>query len=358
MKKVVRGKGIKSIKKQHLTIGADPEFELLKRGRVVRAGNQFQGWRVGENIEIGVDGSGNELELRPRPAKTAQSFVANFKRCLKKFATEYKGYRITTEGNRFPLGGHIHIGWEGGYFWDEDFARLCEVLDDFVGKLTLDLSGAARKRTHYYGLGKIRRQSWGIEYRVPPALIFADPETLALVVKAVKGIVWKFILNKKLTYNNPPTQHDWYVVADIEKHQYEKLMNGIERLKDLVGERIDVCARWKVKPSTRKRFKPIVRFSDEWSDSIRAEVERELRRLRLRASVGVRLFGLSSSRGEVATINVRGLEKINHEMAYIDYNQMSVGLPYSFRKNGAHKEEILLALKRIIRKVANQVASE
>lgn len=51
---------------QVLKLGADPEFEVLNEGKLVRADKVARPLRLPWG-EVGVDGAGVALELRPNP---------------------------------------------------------------------------------------------------------------------------------------------------------------------------------------------------------------------------------------------------------------------------------------------------
>ena len=139
----------------NITIGCDPEYELTEEdGSVVEAEEVIRG---GTHEQIGCDGAGEQVEVRPEPGNP-RKVVQNIRKLIKKFARDYPEYDISDEGNIYPLGGHIHVGVGRRYRPNE--ALVC-LLDDFVGIPTLELSGEARDE--YKALSQVRVQTHGFE---------------------------------------------------------------------------------------------------------------------------------------------------------------------------------------------------
>jgi len=173
-----------------VTLGADPEFEVIVRGRVVSASDI-----LGENIElpegeIGVDGAGWPLELRPCAAETARELIHNVGRLLLAVPREVGGLPSTI-GEKYAIGGHLHIGFGGGPAPDyEDVARA---IDRALGDIFYSLSPETRLKAGYGGRGDWRSQRWGVEYRTPPAAIWSHPQAALIFVGATKWVVRELV---------------------------------------------------------------------------------------------------------------------------------------------------------------------
>ena len=178
-----------------ITLGADPEFEVIVRGRVVSASDI-----LGENIElpegeIGVDGAGYPLELRPNPSETARGLVANVGRLLAAVPREARGLPSTI-GEKYAIGGHLHIGFAGGAA--PDYEEIARGLDRALGDIFYSLSSEARLKAGYGKRGDWRSQRWGVEYRTPPASIWAHPRAALVFVGATR-----WVARELLGGNNP-----------------------------------------------------------------------------------------------------------------------------------------------------------
>jgi hypothetical protein len=116
------------VNRKRVTVGTDPEFEITRNGAVISPDrNKYHGL----NSEIGLDGAGSQLEVRPKAFVKATDTTNYIKKIMEKI-----GDSISTIGNRFPVGGHIHLGVGTSYTPSTDLLWL---LDAFVGKPTIDL---------------------------------------------------------------------------------------------------------------------------------------------------------------------------------------------------------------------------
>lgn len=214
-----------------VTVGADPEFEVLDctTGNLVPAYSFIRD--DSHNKKIGCDGAGTQLELRPK-AGTPVEVIRDIKRLITRFHRLYPDKNIVPDGDTVPVGGHIHIGFEADWYEVIEQLRdlgimdeIIELFDDFIGKKTIELSGSAR--CHYKRLGAYEVKPWGFEYRTPPALIFATPEIARIHLKIAKNIVENFIKNEEITYNDPPTAEDYMRIAGLTEKEYKKFMDFV-----------------------------------------------------------------------------------------------------------------------------------
>jgi formylmethanofuran dehydrogenase subunit E len=191
-----------------ITLGADPEFELIVDGHLSVADDLLENdidlpWGV-----IGKDGAGDQLELRPKPAYSPSVLVKNVGRLLLSVPNGV-GALPSTMGEEYPLGGHIHIG---GVSKDELEGAL-EVVDDAFGHIFYHMNSEARLDSSYGQVGDWRPQPWGVEYRTPPASVWSHPEVALTFLRAIKWVA------EKVLEGEDPFEHPaWpFVHAATEK---------------------------------------------------------------------------------------------------------------------------------------------
>jgi hypothetical protein len=185
-----------------ITLGGDPEFEVVKDGRIVPADTVpifKEGLRPSTEAQIGLDGAPFIAELRPDYAYSEEEYVENFWALVKR--VQKANVLLSVKGDRVPLGGHIHVGSP-----DRDVVRdlryedkkFIQVLDDFIGRVLLPTSGKARGE--YKRLGAYRTKDYGWEYRTPPSSFYADPEMVRIVYKLTKNLVRTLLKERELAY--------------------------------------------------------------------------------------------------------------------------------------------------------------
>jgi hypothetical protein len=252
-----------------ITIGCDPEFELTLNKTIVRVRNELynptwepsvpgidsDSWKSkiapyikrtisnALNSSIGVDGAGAQVEMRPNPAETPEQLVENVRELMiavNRLGTKLADYNVTlglsSKGDRFPLGGHIHIGLERTKVkygsedrhsktpvWKEthptlvhrpitlenimsalgyvdrhtespikpfDKSALVELFDAYLGKQCAALNGTARGT--YAIIGAYRDKHYGLEYRTLPAAVFNNPRIAFIVCSVVKQLTERY----------------------------------------------------------------------------------------------------------------------------------------------------------------------
>jgi hypothetical protein len=185
-----------------ITLGGDPEFEVVKDGRIVPADTVpifKQGFRPPTEVQIGLDGAPFIAELRPDYAYSEEEYVENFWALVKR--VQEAGVLLSVKGDRVPLGGHIHVGSP-----DRNVVRIlrredkkfAQILDDFVGRVLLPTSGKARGE--YKRLGACRMKDYGWEYRTPPSSFYADTEMVRIVYKLTRNLVRTLLIERELSY--------------------------------------------------------------------------------------------------------------------------------------------------------------
>jgi len=169
--------------KKVVTIGGDPEFELVVKGNIVAAEDLLE-----EDVDlpwgvIGKDGSGDQLELRPRPSSAPSVLVKNVGRLLLSVPKSVGGLP-STMGEEYPLGGHVHIGGVG----EGEVEEVLEAVDGAFGHIFYELNPKVRLESSYGQVGDWRRQPWGVEYRTPPASVWSHPGVALTFLRAIKWV--------------------------------------------------------------------------------------------------------------------------------------------------------------------------
>ncbi len=187
-----------------ITLGGDPEFEVYVDGKLVPARKLSVFKRGGKFGPIGTDGDSDIAELRPEAACTPEEYVENFLRLVKSLRKRTrKNYALSVKGDVYPLGGHIHVGSPNRNVvrvLHGEVMTFIEALDDFLGKLLLPTSGAARIGTGNARPGVYELKHYGWEYKTPPASIYADLEMVRVVYKLTKNLVETLLKEEEISY--------------------------------------------------------------------------------------------------------------------------------------------------------------
>lgn len=316
-------------RKIEVTVGCDPELEVTKNGVVIRADTNL-GIRDYTATEIGCDGAASQLEFRPKPG-TPQQVVRNIRHLVKKFSETWDEFDLTDEGARFPLGGHIHIGVGHRLEVNSDYVRM---LDDFIGRPTLDLSGSARGS--YKALGMIRSQPHGLEYRSCPAAVFQNPVIAHIVFKLAKNLSERYFNLETFQYHDTPTVQDYIDVGGLSAREAKYFQEFCKNYKPVKSIR----ASWKVKPAAvvpTTLHTPLLEFHDDWTAENRENIARVFNDgIQLENEYHVTLYGLARERGSMMTTlhisNTTHHEPIRSEWS--SSRHLNVGVSYDLRRYG------------------------
>jgi len=302
------------------SLGADPEFGLIDDYGALRKAEDFYD---SLHDPVGCDGSGDQLELRPKPGSIT-TVIKSLRELLEEVSEEFD---IGFEPD-YSYGGHIHFGYGMPMIPSEGFL---EVLDDFLGEKTKDLV----ERYDYGELSDYETKNWGFEYRTPSAAIFSNPEIARISLKIAKLIGER--VGETIVYNYPPTKED-YIKLGLTDDQAEYFLTFTQGRKQFES----ILGFWGIKKENRV----IIRFRDEWSYAVKSKIKREIGKAfpKLKKNVGITLFGLASERGNVNTIPVEGYKVIDHEKA----NTNTIGVAYNIRM-GNDIDNFIKALKEVIR---------
>jgi hypothetical protein len=346
LKKIFKKRSAKKPQiKVSLCFGADPEFELTYRGKVVSASGVIDGG-TSSYEEIGRDGAGSQVEIRPAPSGNIERFVRNFRKILVKFAREYPGYSLIAQGDVFPLGGHIHLSVPPN-------GDILKLLDNWIGKWTINLSGYARGS--YKKMSAYETKPWGFEYRTPPAAIFLRPEVLSSVLRIIKAVIMAYFSREGVALEPCDEEIDRLNIRAEWQILQEFIANYLTIDKD-------VLKNWRVR---RYRPKPRVDifFYDDWSSDIRIFVRLKLaekinkvaNRLNKKGIYRLILFGFKEARGNVCNFKSQIFEYIDFVYTS-DKRERAFGLPYSVRV-GELTEELKEKWMRIIDEIVMNLLS-
>ena len=323
--------------KGKITIGTDPEFEQL---------NSFSEYQVikttyrgtDPNQKIGCDGSGDQIELRPDPAESPLGIVKNLKSLILMIESP-----ISVAGDRYPLGAHIHFGF------NPQIAniRTCiktfvDALDDFLGKPLSTVNGKARG--DYAKLSAYEEKKWGFEYRSLPSTYLYSPKTAFIVFKTAYNIIKNLLKEGNIIYKlekktingskiTMPSKEYYLSIAELTEKEYKEFISFIRNFKKHKYKPIN--GNWGKKDLILIN----VMLNDDWKNKDFKELlkmrlkERLLELKKGNIVLNINLYGLKQSRGEVvAGFKSSIYNTIEHpETVPFEKSEFFYGLPYSFR---------------------------
>jgi hypothetical protein len=322
-----------------LTLGGDPEFEVIYDGEVVPARDLSIFRDGGLSGSVGTDGASHTAELRPDAAYSPEEYVENFLALVEE--VEEEGVLLSVQGDTYALGGHIHIGSSNDYVvqvLQDEVERFVEVLDDFVGRVLLPTSGSARGS--YARLGEYELKDYGWEYRTPPSSFYADPEMVRITYKLTKGLV-EFLLKKgEISYE---TLEDGR--ARVE--EYYRFLTPQETEYFLVFP--EKWERGEIIPLVPMGDIPQVLFvfRDEWDDDNAWVFKEALNGLSVKRPVRLVLYGLAKRRGDFFAIPTAPEEwRLKEEFPKVPFvggalPEIWIGIPYKFRREEEIPSDLL-----------------
>jgi hypothetical protein len=324
---------------EFLTLGGDPEFEVICDGEVVPADSLFI-FRDGETHDsIGTDGASHTAELRPDPACSPEEYVENFLGLLEEVKSA--NVFLSVQGDIYALGGHIHIGSPNGLVVQvlkDEVESFVEVLDDFVGRVLLPTSG--RARGGYARLGAYELKPYGWEYRTPPASYYADLEMVRIVFKLTKGLVEALLRDGELSYEvleDGRARPEEYL-RFLTKEEAEYFLAFPEKWAK--GEIIPLVPMGDIPPV-------LFAFRDEWDEDNAWVFKEALKDLPVKRPVRLVLYGLAQRRGDVFAIPTAPEEwRLKEEFPKVPFvwsaiPEVWIGIPYRFRRVEEISETLL-----------------
>lgn len=343
---------VRILKPIKIKLGCDPEFEVRDNvtNTIVRAD-------VLPNIghitgEIGRDGAGSQVEFRPAPGDS-EEVTASLETLFNRFRERYERYSLLVSGHTYPLGGHIHIGIGRRI---APTINLLQLLDDFVGKPTIELSG--RARSSYKRLGAYENKQWGFEYRSLPAMVFYNPTLTRIVLKLVHNLVYRYInIQKQIEYKVPVHIDELTKVGGLTLREAQYYLKEVAYLKTLIDTATPIAAKWGNNTTNVDELKFTLRFDDDWNEAIKANLSYHLENLLSqilkpeRKVINVGLYGFRADRGLVSNINIEGMTKVVSPIKVND-NSFRIGLPYEFRMDtyaySTMKSKVITGIKKLI----------
>ena len=230
---------------RRLTVGADPEFEVLnKYDEVVRASDIISDCYL--ERAIGCDGHDSTGELRPSYAYSPKGLTERIRYLIMHFHEQHPGYTMRAgAGVCEPLGGHIHFNI---------VLRPPQIsaLDAMVAVSYNRLCNMELRRGMGYGqLSEWRDQDHGSEYRSPSSWL-CDP----VIAEALLSMAWCCVLyapriNKWLGGRDSPsyTHIIEFALESLPKRHAKAIVQGYNRMRDMfahqeVAEDVNVLAAW------------------------------------------------------------------------------------------------------------------
>jgi hypothetical protein len=267
--------------------------------------------------QIGRDGAGDQVELRPSPSEKPIKIIKEIKMLLK----QIRDIPLSWKGDEYPLGAHIHIGLPMELRNDKNYAIISEFLDEIIGKYVINLSGRARGK--YKVLTAWEEKPWGFEYRSMPSYIFSTPRLGYLILKLIKKSVKEFL--KKGVIEIQGGVMDWK--RYLSDKEIEELISFLENQNEV---HFLINKNWKIKP---KKFLKTI-FQDDWYIKIEKFVESLLlKKQRFFLKHGIKnivLFGFKKDRGLVSNIPLKDCLVIEG-WDPIEAETLRIGFPYQFR---------------------------
>lgn len=304
-----------------ITLGCDPEFELVTSEGVVAHAHNYSFFSHDPNGPIGIDGGQVQVELRPDPSSVPETVVNRLYGLVD--AVKSEGFDLSVSGHRYPLGGHIHFGIKD--FVDlpsQAIARFVRVLDSFLGSKVLSLSGRARRRQGYRALTLYRPNGHGFEYRTPPSAIFATKKFSRLCLQIAKGLADCFFGTGTMTFHRRPLIGEYKRYTGLNGPEITEFKKTIRELKRAIKQ----TEAYLVEGVRSTILNVVFSSNDVWSLDVQEELTRQLRAA-IPTVTSIYLYGLNESRGMCCTVPVAGMELVT------GVSGRGIGLPYAVRTN-------------------------
>lgn len=169
-----------------ILLGADSEWEAWdpRSRKVVRPDPSEDCFSCDEFGAVGIDGSGDVPEARPKPTGDPAELYWRIKTLALEWEHRTKK-RVCLAGHQYPIGAHIHVGAPDGYELEGPFRKFVAAIDRRVGFL-LELSGKARG--DYRERRAWRPQPHGLEYRTLPSAVLALEDLAVWAIRVIHAV--------------------------------------------------------------------------------------------------------------------------------------------------------------------------
>lgn len=330
------GELVEPVPKLECTLGTDPEFEQLSamdNYRVIWPSGIPGG--TDPEDEIGIDGAGAQIELRPKASSDPKIVINNLKALI-----EECGKPMSVRGDVHPLGGHIHIGFPEVIrsVCKNSENTFCQLYDAFLGISMLSLSGKARES--YKRLTACELKNWGFEYRSLPAAWMINPKIATITFVLMKKLTEELINDGDTTIdldeNGCATEKEYLKRLTPSQYKYWKFfLANYETM-------IKVPAINTVWTMPNAGIHPV--FHDGWDAQIKNALMARLTALKVKGSYRTVFYGLRSNRGNTtagwtteAAVNITNNDSTT-----------SYGIPYTFRTTEFPEVSIVDLLAKVM----------
>lgn len=261
-----------------LTVGADPEFEIIDENEEFVEANRLFG---DMNNEIGFDGHAATGEFRPKPDRSPLGLTRNIKRLVRRLNSMQcmGGSKVWVGGGvHVTTGGHIHFGMKGLN------KEVQDMLYDLVAEPVLAFQSSMRKKNEVGNWqresgGTLRDQPHGCEWRPLPSFIVNEAITSAVLCTAYAIVKsWKF--HKYTRKSAPATKEDFYKIPlyGAYKTQIDEFIHYfITKEEKIALYKKDIFAAWDVK-RIQKDFTVSIFTQSEWLSNYFTPVNAKLKR--------------------------------------------------------------------------------
>lgn len=226
-----------------ITVGCDPEFELIRDNKIIRAycNTYDHDHALGSDIDT--------IEIRPQYSIYSNFVINKFEMAMLRLYKQ--GFKASIKGAKYPLGGHIHIGFtpekvrenilrryytkDGLYAGRLNFNNLVSLMDWLFGKLVMDLSHKHRKNCGYGKLTDSYTKYYGIEYRTPPSTIFHNRIMLSICFKIAKRIAYIFCNNEQIDLPYPINIKGVFNILGLSRGELKEFLLQKRFLRKLIN---------------------------------------------------------------------------------------------------------------------------
>lgn len=195
-------------------MGADPEYIIMRGGRVLSADKFFRF----EGL-AGTDGCRSTAELRPRPQDNIIKIVAEIKNIFEAVYDKLPDKSVKLLAGHLQgghaIGGHIHFSVAKTSMINDLVYRLDKVLVDVITPLIDDMAQFKKRQNSGYGKrGDFHTTSYGIEYR-PIGSWLHSPVIATIYLGLAKMIYQATVLDLPVYIDSKKTFFNYLSAKDV-----------------------------------------------------------------------------------------------------------------------------------------------